>query len=282
MNYTTCPKCQAEIESDSHFCDQCGAELFVCPKCGTLGKGKRCTRCGEPLVSVRTLASATTPSSPSASPSSASSISGGRPSLTGGVGGGSSSPSSSSSVSESGGSAAGVSSPSPSITTDIDKVLGTLDFGSLSGTSSPSPAGGRPSIQGGVGGGSSPAGGRPSIQGGGGGGSSTIRPGSAPSSSPRQVPGHLVCRTPQLRLYIDDVIIGRREGGYASVFAAFGMVSGRHAQISRTQAGGWQVMDLGSTNGTFLNGQPLAPHTPVPFWVGDTITFADITFEALP
>ena len=263
MNYTTCPKCQAEIESDSHFCDQCGAELFVCPKCGILGKGKRCTRCGEPLVSVRTLASASSPSAPSASPPSiqggvggGSSPSGGRPSLTGGGGGGSSSPSS--------------GGPSPSITTDIDKVLGTLDFGSLSGPSSPSPAGGRPSIQGGVGGGSV------------GGGSSTIRPGSVPSSPARQVPGHLVCRTPQLRLYIDDVIIGRREGGYASVFAAFGMVSGRHAQISRTQAGGWQVMDLGSTNGTFLNGQPLTPHTPVPFWVGDTITFADITFEALP
>jgi len=96
------------------------------------------------------------------------------------------------------------------------------------------------------------------------------------------VPGHLVCRNPQLRLYIDDVIIGRREGGYASVFAAFGMVSGRHAQISRSSSGGWQVMDLGSTNGTRLNGQPLLPNNPVAFWVGDTISFADIDFEAVP
>lgn len=213
MNYIKCPKCQAEIEGDSCYCDQCGAELYVCPKCGTLGKGKRCTRCGEPLVAVRTLGSSARGSS--------------------------------------------------CITADIDKLLSGMDFDSVK----PSPKTG-PSTQ-------------PIANAG-----ATIRPGATPSptsqAAPRQVPGHLVCRNPQLRLYIDEVLIGRREGGYASVFASFGMVSGRHAQISRTPSGGWQVTDLGSTNGTRLNGHPLPPNSPTPFWVGDTITFADIDFEALP
>lgn len=227
----TCPKCQAEIDNDSCFCDQCGAELFICPKCGILGKGKRCTRCGEPLVAVKDLGKAAGASKPGApSPTTSPAASPSAPS-----------------------SAPASSTPGPaarsSITTDIDKLIGNLNYAA--------PAAG-----------------------------ATVRPGAPqPVSQPaaqRQIPGHLVCRNPQLRLYIDEVIIGRREGGYASVFGAFGMVSGRHAQISRTPSGGWQVMDLGSTNGTCLNGTPLTPNVPAPFWVGDTITFADMVFEALP
>ena len=47
-----CYKCGADIDSDSLFCDQCGAEQFVCPKCHIIGKGpnKRCGMCGSPLV----------------------------------------------------------------------------------------------------------------------------------------------------------------------------------------------------------------------------------------
>ena len=41
-----CPKCKAEIDSDSHFCDQCGQEIFYCMSCGRPGKGQRCTTCG--------------------------------------------------------------------------------------------------------------------------------------------------------------------------------------------------------------------------------------------
>ena len=243
MSSIKCPKCQAEIDVDSCFCDQCGAELHVCPKCGTLGKGKRCTRCGEPLVAVKDLGSASRPAvdngrsdssslSPAASPSTHS-------------------PSPSSSA-----------SGSSSISADINKLFSGMDFDSVKSSSK-------------VGSSTQP----PTNAG------ATIRPGAPASASPaaqRQVPGHLVCRNPQLRLYIDDVLIGRREGGYASVFASFGTVSGRHAQISRTSSGGWQVTDLGSTNGTRLNGQPLSPNSPAAFWVGDTISFADVDFEAVP
>lgn len=51
-----CPKCRVEIESDSYYCDQCGVELYICPQCHVFGKGKRCTQCGQPLVSAKATA----------------------------------------------------------------------------------------------------------------------------------------------------------------------------------------------------------------------------------
>jgi FHA domain len=51
-----CASCKAGIDEDSWFCDQCGVELFKCPQCGRLGKGKRCTFDGKPLVSLKTAA----------------------------------------------------------------------------------------------------------------------------------------------------------------------------------------------------------------------------------
>jgi len=48
-----CPFCNAFIDDDSRHCDQCGKEIFICPKCGKPGKGKMCTTDGTPLVSVK-------------------------------------------------------------------------------------------------------------------------------------------------------------------------------------------------------------------------------------
>lgn len=47
-----CPKCHDDIYDDSAYCDQCGEELYICPKCRIFGKGagKRCGKCGSPLV----------------------------------------------------------------------------------------------------------------------------------------------------------------------------------------------------------------------------------------
>ena len=45
-----CPKCKAEIDSDSYYCDQCGQEIRYCQSCRTPGKGNRCTACGGRMI----------------------------------------------------------------------------------------------------------------------------------------------------------------------------------------------------------------------------------------
>ena len=66
-----------------------------------------------------------------------------------------------------------------------------------------------------------------------------------------------------------SVIIGRDEGcDIAFDKARFPMVSRRHAHI-QMQSGVISIEDLGSTNGTFVNGEPV--RTPVALRPGDRI-----------
>ena len=44
------PKCKAEIDSDSYYCDQCGQEIRYCQSCRKPGKGNRCTACGGRMI----------------------------------------------------------------------------------------------------------------------------------------------------------------------------------------------------------------------------------------
>jgi len=48
-----CAFCKSGIDDDSLYCDQCGKEVLVCPKCHKPGKGKMCTFDGIPLVSKK-------------------------------------------------------------------------------------------------------------------------------------------------------------------------------------------------------------------------------------
>ena len=48
-----CAFCKLEIEDDSLYCDQCGKEIFICPKCGKPGKGKVCIYDGTNLDSMK-------------------------------------------------------------------------------------------------------------------------------------------------------------------------------------------------------------------------------------
>ena len=50
MTQTPCPVCGADIDIDSLFCDQCGAQLLICPRCGSFRKGKFCLKCGVPTI----------------------------------------------------------------------------------------------------------------------------------------------------------------------------------------------------------------------------------------
>lgn len=54
-------------------------------------------------------------------------------------------------------------------------------------------------------------------------------------------------------------------------------VSGAHCRIF-CQGDHWMVEDLGSRNGTCLNGILLSPHTPAPLAVGDTLKFSTLDF----
>ena len=53
-------------------------------------------------------------------------------------------------------------------------------------------------------------------------------------------------------------------------------VSKLHARVY-PQEGGWLVEDLGSTNGTSLNGTPIT--APVPIMVGGQISIGEIVLE---
>jgi len=60
------------------------------------------------------------------------------------------------------------------------------------------------------------------------------------------------------------------------------LASSQHAEV-RPQGAGYVLVDLGSANGTTLNGLPLQPHMPSPLRGGDVITIgsARITVEML-
>lgn len=187
-----CPKCRCEIEPDSYFCDQCGAELYICPQCKIFGRGKRCTQCGTELVKASEFQGyAVEPQSQDQSQSQGQNQSQGR---------------------------------------------------------------------------NQPQG--------------TQRPGQSQGQSQSQ-PGHLVAQSHHIRLGLEaGVIIGRR-GSYPSVFASFGDVSGNHARIDKN-GDTWTVTDIGSTNGTFVNGRQLQPNMPQNIQVGDTIRFSTLEFQVEP
>ena len=48
-----CAYCKSEIDDDSVYCDQCGKEILICPKCNKPGKGKICIFDGTPLISKK-------------------------------------------------------------------------------------------------------------------------------------------------------------------------------------------------------------------------------------
>lgn len=52
-----CAFCKATIDDDSLYCDQCGKEILVCPKCNKPGRGKVCTQDGTTLVTAKSCSS---------------------------------------------------------------------------------------------------------------------------------------------------------------------------------------------------------------------------------
>jgi uncharacterized protein involved in exopolysaccharide biosynthesis len=80
-------------------------------------------------------------------------------------------------------------------------------------------------------------------------------------------------------LYSEEVVIGRSPK--AQIRLEDHSISSQHAKIVREGTSYWLV-DLGSTNGTFLNGQPVTPKLPANLSVGDSVQVAETVFALLP
>ena len=234
----TCPKCKQLIEDDSWFCDQCGTELMVCPSCRTIKRGMTCNQCGTKLVTAKAFAQNGGSVKDPTTPPVGN---------TQNVG----------------------PTPTPNVNSNPIPQPPTGFVGQpMPNTGQPMPNTGQQVVTPGQ-----PIADMNTDR--------TMRPGATPPPPPRQPqakPGHLVCQNPSIRVGIGDgAIIGRR-GSYAQAFAGQGYVSGNHARLQYNASGQFEVVDLGSTNGTFVNGQQLAPNMPRVVNVGDIVKFANLEF----
>lgn len=73
----------------------------------------------------------------------------------------------------------------------------------------------------------------------------------------------------------DGDVLGRKAGAFVAQFSRFPQVSGTHLRFTKT-GGAWQAEDLGSTNGTRLGGEKLAPNAPRPLVHGEVLKIADL------
>ncbi len=109
----------------------------------------------------------------------------------------------------------------------------------------------------------------------------TFRPSMNTSLQKSLLPGHLQNYSNNIRLLISDGAVIGRKGDYADVFADYKVISGLHARMQINKEGEWEIVDLGSTNGTMLNGDKLRPQVPMVISVGDVVSFADMDFKVL-
>lgn len=80
-------------------------------------------------------------------------------------------------------------------------------------------------------------------------------------------------RVVEVEPHEDNLVIGRRRGN--DVELPFADVSDRHARLSRGDQG-WLLADLGSANGTYINGQRLTPFVARALSVGDVLRLASV------
>ncbi|KAK3235918.1 hypothetical protein CYMTET_53912 [Cymbomonas tetramitiformis] len=70
----------------------------------------------------------------------------------------------------------------------------------------------------------------------------------------------------------EEVTIGRDEP--ADLVIPLPTISGNHCQLAQVDSD-FYIMDLGSTNGTYLNGRQLTPAKPEMLALGDEVVFGD-------
>lgn len=85
-----------------------------------------------------------------------------------------------------------------------------------------------------------------------------------------------------LRFPFGDIVISERlaigrDASFSPVAATLlghDRISRRHAMLERFGDGDLMVRDLGSTNGTYLNGTRIEPNISVPVRIGDSLSFS--------
>ena len=90
----------------------------------------------------------------------------------------------------------------------------------------------------------------------------------------------------------EGFVIGRKAGGTSKILEAEGMldlspmggygqgISRRHATIRRAEKG-YEILDLGSVNGTWLNGKRLTPHQFYPLISGSHLRLGNMRLFVL-
>lgn len=99
-------------------------------------------------------------------------------------------------------------------------------------------------------------------------------------SKPKDDSLYLVNQPLGIRLEVfDDGIVGRKEGDYADILADQSYISGIHAKFNFDKAiGNWNITDLESTNGTFINEKRLCPNVPHIILRNDRIKIGIVEF----
>ena len=80
----------------------------------------------------------------------------------------------------------------------------------------------------------------------------------------------------EIPLGTEPLTIGR--SGESGLVIRDDYTSSHHARLVR-YADQWMIQDLGSTNGTFHDGQKVSPNSPVAIQLGATIKVGATTFE---
>ena len=298
-----CPHCGADIESDSWYCDQCGKQLVKCPQCGNFLKGNFCATCGKGGVYASTgqpvQAGAGAPgAAPVSNPAPSDPAAGRIPGIDGssfvGAPGG---PAPSASPRFVGAPVSNPAAGAPAFGGPISNpAAGAPVYGGpvsnpaagapVYGGPVSNPAAGAPAFCGPI---SNPAAGAPVY----GGPVSNPAAGApaygGPISNPAAgapaggtsfaggagaaagMPQRLSCRAMGIVLPLQNgAIIGRKTGNYIAQLSTLNFISGQHARLD-FNGSSWTITDLGSTNGTTVNGMPCYPHQPMPFKTGDLV-----------
>lgn len=84
----------------------------------------------------------------------------------------------------------------------------------------------------------------------------------------------------ELRITKDEFIIGKKQGVVDGVLTFSRMISRIHCKIIR-QGNDYYIMDLRSSNGTFVNGRKIHPEEKVILHNGDVVKIATSSFQAI-